>query len=63
MESSDAGSGTEPVGPTFRDVEESIKPTVVEEEIIQVETVGEVFPEPYPMDFQIFSKVDKDGSS
>ncbi|GMY24322.1 hypothetical protein FCV25MIE_19564 [Fagus crenata] len=63
MESSDAGSGTEIVGPTFRDVEESIKPTAVEEEIIPVDTGGEVFPESHRMDFQILSKMDKDGAS
>ncbi len=63
MESSGANSGTKPVGQTFRDVEESIIPTAVEDEVIQVEMVGEVFPEPYPMDFQTFTKEDKDGSS
>uniref|UniRef100_A0A2N9H5H6 CCHC-type domain-containing protein n=1 Tax=Fagus sylvatica TaxID=28930 RepID=A0A2N9H5H6_FAGSY len=63
VESSGADSGTKPVGQTFRDVEESIIPTAVEDEVIQVEMVGEVFPEPYPMDFQTFTKEDKDGSS
>ena len=63
VENSDASSGTEPVGPTFRDVEESIKPTAIEEEIITMDTVGEVFPESHHMDYHIFPKVDKDGSS
>ncbi|GMY17907.1 hypothetical protein FCV25MIE_13146 [Fagus crenata] len=41
VEGSGADLGTKSVGQTFKDVEESIIPTAIEDEVIQVETVGE----------------------